>query len=189
MANTSDIKNGVCIEHNNSTWKVIEFQHVKPGKGPAFVRLKIKNLFSGKVIDNTIPAGHKVNIVRVENRKYQFLYSQSDTFYFMNKKDFNQIGVKKELIGCTELLKEGEEVEIVFRAEDELIISCELPPNVNLRVLETDPSDKGNTVNNPTKMAKLETGFSISVPLFINDGDVIKVDTEKKSYIERINKK
>lgn len=186
MATTSDIKKGLCILYNNDTFKVIEFQHVKPGKGPAFVRTKLKSLTSGKVIDNTFSGGHKIDEVRVETRKYQFLYPEGDNFHFMNTDDYNQISLQKEVLDAPDLLKEGEIVTIIVRAEDELPLSVEMPASVVLEVTHTEPGIKGNTATNATKPATVETGARINVPLFINEGDKIKIDTEKGAYLERV---
>jgi len=186
MANTSDIKKGLCIVYNNDTYKIIEFQHVKPGKGPAFVRTKLKSLTSGKVIDNTFSAGHKIEEVRVETRKYQYLYPEGDTYHFMNTDDYNQIALQKSALDAPELLKEGEIVTIIIRAADELPLAVEMPSNVVLEVTHTEPGVKGNTATNATKPATVETGAKINVPLFINEGDKIRVDTEKGAYLERV---
>ncbi|BAV94950.1 elongation factor P [Ichthyobacterium seriolicida] len=186
MGSTTDIKNGVCIEHNNSLWKVVEFQHVKPGKGPAFVRTKIKNLSTGKVVDNTFPSGHRIDIVRVENRRYQYLYNEGDTYHFMNVDDYNQITMEKELIDATQFLKEGQILEVLFDAEKEIPLTCDLPPNVVLEVVKSEPGVKGNTATNATKPVILETGASIFAPLFIEEGDKIKIDTVKGVYLERV---
>ena len=186
MANTSDIKKGLCIVYNNDTYKVIEFQHVKPGKGPAFVRTKLKSLTSGKVIDNTFSSGHKIEEVRVETRKYQYLYPEGDTYHFMNTDDYNQIALQKSALDAPELLKEGEVVTIIIRAEDELPLAVDMPSNVVLEVTHTEPGVKGNTATNATKPATVETGAKINVPLFINEGDKIRVDTEKGAYLERV---
>ncbi len=187
MATTSDIKKGLCIIYNNDTFKVIEFQHVKPGKGPAFVRTKLKSLTTGKVIDNTFSGGHKIEEVRVETRKYQYLYPEGDsTFHFMNTDDYNQISLQIEALDTPELLKEGEIVTIIVRAEDELPLSVDMPASVVLEVTHTEPGMKGNTATNATKPATVETGARINVPLFINEGDLIKIDTEKSAYLERV---
>ena len=186
MASTSDIKKGLCIKLNSDIYKVIEFLHVKPGKGPAFVRTKIKSVTTGKVIDKTFPSGHKIDDVRVENRKYQFLYSEGDTYHFMNNEDYNQIEVGKNQIESVKFLKEGLLVTIIINTENSNVLSVEMPQNVILEVSSSEPGVKGNTATNATKPAKLETGAEINVPLFINEGDKIKVDTEKGVYIERI---
>ncbi len=187
MATTSDIKKGLCIVYNHDTFKIIEFQHVKPGKGPAFVRTKLKSLTTGKVIDNTFSSGHKIEEVRVETRKYQFLYPEGgDTFHFMNVEDFNQISLQKESLDAPDLIKEGEIVTIIIRASDELPLSVDMPASVVLEIKHTEPGIKGNTATNATKPATVETGARINVPLFINEGDKIKIGTEKGNYLERV---
>ena len=186
MASTSDFRNGLILNHKNNLWKIVEFLHVKPGKGPAFVRTKLKSVTSGKVIDNTFPAGHKIDDVRVENRKYQYLYNDGETFHFMNTDDYNQIEVNKSLIEGSKFLKEGFIVTIIINTENSDILSVEMPLSVVLEVVSSEPGVKGNTATNATKPAVLETGVEINVPLFINEGDKVKVDTEKGDYIERI---
>ncbi|REE81714.1 elongation factor P [Lutibacter oceani] len=186
MATTSDIRNGLCIKHNNDIFKVVEFLHVKPGKGPAFVRTKLKSLSTGKVLDNTFPAGRKIEDIRVETRKYQFLYPEGDMFHFMNTDDYNQITLNKETLDTPELLKEGEIVTVIFNTEDSMPLSVDMPTSVILEVTHTEPGVKGNTATNATKPATVETGAQINVPLFINEGDKIKIDTSKSSYLERV---
>lgn len=186
MATTSDIKKGLCILYNNDTYKIVEFLHVKPGKGPAFVRTKLKSLTTGKVIDNTFSAGHKIEEVRVETRKYQYLYSEGDMFHFMNTDDYTQIQLQKDILDAPDLMKEGEVVTVIIRAEDELPLSVEMPANVVLEVTHTEPGVKGNTATNATKPAKVETGAEVNVPLFINEGDKIRIETEKGTYQERV---
>jgi elongation factor P len=186
MANTSDIKKGLCIVFNNDTYKIIEFQHVKPGKGPAFVRTKMKSLTTGRSLDNTFSAGHKIEEVRVETRKYQYLYPEGDTYHFMNTDDYNQITLEKEVLDAPELLKEGEIVTIIIRTSDELPLAIEMPAHVFLVVKHTEPGIKGNTATNATKPAIVETGAKVNVPLFINEGDKIKIETEKGVYMERV---
>ena len=186
MATTSDIRNGLCLRHNNDIFKVIEFLHVKPGKGPAFVRTKLKSLTSGKVLDNTFPAGRKIEDIRVETRKYQFLYPEGNTFHFMNTDDYNQITLEKENLDAPGLLKEGEIVTIIFNTEDSMPLSVDMPMSVILEITHTEPGVKGNTATNATKPATVETGASVNVPLFINEGDKIKVDTAKGAYLERV---
>lgn len=186
MATTSDIRNGLCIVFNHDTYKIIEFLHVKPGKGPAFVRTKLKSLTTGKQIDNTFSAGHKIEEVRVETRKYQYLYAEGDTFHFMNTDDYNQITLEREVLDAPDLLKEGEVVTVIVRAEDEMPLAVEMPQSVILEVTYTEPGVKGNTATNATKPATVETGASVNVPLFINEGDKIKIETTKGTYQERI---
>jgi elongation factor P len=185
MATTSDIRKGLCIRHNNDIYKIVEFLHVKPGKGPAFVRTKLKSVTSGKVLDNTFSAGHKIEDVRVETRSYQFLYSDGETYHFMNTDDYNQIALQESALDTPELLKEGEVVTIMFNTEDNMPLSVEMPASVILEVIQTEPGVKGNTATNATKPATVETGARINVPLFINEGDRIKIDTEKGAYMER----
>lgn len=185
MASTSDIRKGLCIKYNNDIYKIVEFLHVKPGKGPAFVRTKLKSVTTGKVIDNTFSAGHKIDDVRVETRSYQYLYPDGDTFHFMNTDDYNQIALQKSSLDAPDLLKEGEVVTIIFNAEDNMPLAVEMPASVILEVTHTEPGVKGNTATNATKPATVETGARINVPLFINEGDRIKVDTEKGAYMER----
>ena len=185
MASTSDIRKGLCIRYNHDIFKIVEFLHVKPGKGPAFVRTKLKSVTTGKVIDNTFSAGHKIEDVRVETRSYQYLYPEGDTFHFMNTDDYNQIALPKDSLDAPDLLKEGEVVTIIFNAEDNMPLSVEMPASVILEVTHTEPGVKGNTATNATKPATVETGARINVPLFINEGDKIKIDTEKSAYMER----
>ncbi len=187
MASTSDFKNGMCIEFNNDLYSIVQFQHVKPGKGPAFVRTKLKNIKTGKVIDNTFTSGHKINTARVERRPYQFLYKDDLGYNFMHNETFEQISLQEEMIPSLDLLKEGQDVEIMYHAETETALSCDLPPFVELEITYTEPGFKGDTSSTSAlKPAELETGAKLNVPLFINTGDKIKVDTRDRSYYERV---
>jgi|TARA_B110000971_G_scaffold86597_1_gene88983 elongation factor P len=186
MASTSDIRNGLCIKYNHDIFKVIEFLHVKPGKGPAFVRTKMKSVTNGKVIDNTFSAGHKIEEVRVETHKFQYLYNDGDTFHFMNTADYSQIELQKAVLDSPDLMKEGEVVTLLMNTEDNSPLSVDLPASVILEVTSTEPGIKGNTATNATKPATVETGATVMVPLFINEGDKIKVETAKGTYKERI---
>lgn len=186
MANTSDIRNGLCIEFNGDLYNVIEFQHVKPGKGAAFVRTRIRNLKTGKVLANTFPAGAKINIQRVERRPYQFLYKDDSGYNFMHSQSFEQVSIEKSIINAPEFLKEGQEVEIVFHADTETPLSCELPPFVELVITYTEPGVKGDTATNTLKPATVETGASVNIPLFVSEGEKIKVDTRNGAYSERV---
>ena len=186
MASTSDIRNGLCIKYNHDIYKIIEFLHVKPGKGPAFVRTKLKSVTTGKVIDNTFSAGHKIDEVRVETHKFQYLYNDGDTYHFMNTGDYSQIQLQKSVLDAPELMKEGEVVTVLINTEDDMPLSLEMPASVILEVTHTEPGVKGNTATNATKPATVETGAIVNVPLFINEGDKIKVETEKGTYKERI---
>ena len=186
MASTSDIKNGLCIKYNNDIYKIIEFLHVKPGKGPAFVRTKLRSLTNGKVLDNTFSAGHKIEEVRVENHKFQFLYPEGNEFHFMNTETFEQITLNKNILDSPDLLKEGENVMVSINTETDLPLSVDMPASVILEVTYAEPGIKGNTATNATKSATVETGATVNVPLFINEGDKIKIDTASGSYMERV---
>lgn len=186
MATTADIRKGLCINWNNDTWKIVDFQHVKPGKGPAFVRTKLKSISSGKVVDNTFPAGHKIDDVRVETRQYQYLYDDENGFHFMNNEDFTQVYLNKNMIENPQFMKAGDDVTIMFRADDETPLSAELPQFVIMEITYTEPGIKGDTATNATKPATTETGAEIRVPLFINEGDRVKINTEDGSYMERV---
>jgi elongation factor P len=186
MADTSDIRNGLCMEYNNGIYTVVEFQHVKPGKGPAFVRTKLKNVMDGRVVDNTFPSGHKINVVRIERRKHQYLYPEDGGYAFMDSENFEQITLNAALFDRPELLKEGMEVDVMFHAEKEIPLSIEMPTNVVLKITYTEPGLKGDTATNTLKPAKVETGAEVRVPLFVNEGDLIKIDTSTGAYVERV---
>jgi elongation factor P len=165
--------------------KIVEFQHVKPGKGPAFVRTKLKDIQTGKIIDHTFNSGAKIEFIRVTAEIYQYLYNDCKNFIFMDNQTYNQIEVSDILMGESYLyIKEGESIELVFDGSE--IINMNLPPKVVLMVSETEPGLKGNTATNAMKPAKLETGLEVQVPLFINEGDLIKIDTKDGSYSERV---
>lgn len=185
MADTSDFRNGLIIKFKNDLYSIVEFQHVKPGKGGAFVRSTLKNLRTGRVLENTFRAGEKVEVVRVERRKYQFLYSEGDSLVCMDNESYEQINISRDLFSDgIKFLKESEEVEILLNGSD--IISVDIPIFINLKVVETEPGFKGDTATGAMKQAKLETGVQINVPLFINEGDVLKVDTRTGEYSERV---
>ena len=189
MASTSDFKNGLCIEYNGQLFQIVQFQHVKPGKGPAFVRTKLKNVKTGRVIENTFASGVKVNTVRIERRPYQYLYKDDLGFNFMHTETYEQISLGEELIDNPGLLKDGQIIEVNFHAENELPLTVELPPFVELEVTFTIDGEKGNTASsNALKPATVETGVEIMVPMFINTGDIIKVDTRENAYAERVKK-
>ncbi|MCI9846489.1 elongation factor P [Flavobacterium pectinovorum] len=186
MASTSDIRNGLCIKYNHDIYKIIEFLHVKPGKGPAFVRTKLKSLTTGKVLDNTFSAGHKIEDVRVETHTFQFLYAEGDEFHFMNAETFEQISLNKNILDAPGLLKEGTNVMVQINTETDLPLSVDMPTSVVLEITYAEPGVKGNTATNATKSATVETGATVNVPLFINEGDKIKIDTASGSYMERV---
>jgi elongation factor P len=186
MADTSDFRNGLIIKFKNDLYSIVEFQHVKPGKGGAFVRSTLKNLRTGKVLDNTFRAGESVDTVRVERRNYQFLFRESGGLVLMDNDTYEQLTVTDELFGGGEkFLKEGESVDLLLDDDDQ-IINVEIPIHVQLEVVETEPGFRGNTATNAMKPAKLETGVTINVPLFIDQGDILKVDTRSGQYMERI---
>ena len=186
MANTSDIKNGLIINHKNGLWKIVEFLHVKPGKGPAFVRTKLKNVKTGQVVDETFRAGQKLETVRIEAKDYNYLYNDADLYYFMDSDTYEQITLSKNQIDENSLLFliENTPVTIVFNSADP--IEVRIPTHVNLKVIKTDPGEKGNTAQGGTKPATLEGGIIINVPLFIQENEIVRVDTRDKKYIERL---
>ena len=186
MANTSDIRNGLCIQYNNDIFSIVQFQHVKPGKGNAFVRTKLKSLTTGKVLDNTFPAGHKIDVVRVERRKYQFLYKDDMGFHFMNNETYEQVALDEKLIDNPGLLQEGATVDILFHAEKEIPLTMDMPAHIVAEVTYTEPGVRGDTATNVTKPATIDTGAEVKVPIFINQGDTIKIDTRTGDYIERV---
>ena len=192
MATTADIKIGMCIEFNGKTMQIVDFQHVKPGKGPAFVRTKLKNLENGRTIDNTFTAGVAIEPVRVERRPYQYLYEDDMGCNFMHTETFEQIIINRDLIDNSDLMKEGQVVEVMFHTEKETVLSAELPPIIDMEVTYTEPGVKGDTAStNSLKPATVNSatakdGATIRVPLFINTGDKIRVDTRTREYYERI---
>jgi elongation factor P len=186
MADTSDFRNGLIIKFKNDLYSIVEFQHVKPGKGGAFVRTMLKNMRTGKVLDNTFRSGESVDVVRVERKKYQYLYKEPNCMVLMDNETFEQMVVPEDLFGdSTQFLKESEEVELLLDDQD-AIISAEAPIFVILTVKETEPGFRGDTATNVMKPAILETGAQIQVPLFVNEGDVLKVDTRTGEYVERV---
>ncbi len=185
MADTSDLRNGLIIKFKNDLYTVVEFQHVKPGKGGAFVRTMLKNLKSGRVLDNTFRSGEGIDIVRVERRKYQYLYRDADFLVCMDNDTYEQINVSAQLFGDgVYYLKESEQVEILFNGEE--IINVEIPVFVSLKVKATEPGFRGDTATGAQKPATLETGATVNVPLFIEEGDFLKIDTRTGGYVERL---
>ncbi|MCD4789057.1 MAG: elongation factor P [Bacteroidales bacterium] len=186
MATTSDFKNGLTIEMNNDLLTIVEFQHVKPGKGPAFVRTKLKSLKTGKVISNTFNSGVKIDIARVERRQYQYSYKDDFGHHFLNTETWEEVTIPEDIISAPQFLKDGQEVEILFHADTETPLTCDMPAYVVLKITYTEPGEKGNTATNALKDAKLETGATVKVPLFVNEGEKIKVDTRSGEYSERV---
>jgi elongation factor P len=188
MATTADIKNGMCINHNGGLWLIIEFLHVKPGKGAAFVRTKLRNLATGRVVDHTFNSGVKIDPVRIETREYQYLYNDDTGYVFMNTDNYEQVSVEKHLINAPEFLKDGVVCLLQFHADEERVLSCELPAHVEVEVTYSEPGIKGDTATNTLKPATVDTGVEVRVPLFVDTGDWIKVDTRTKEYVERVKK-
>ncbi|WP_373398140.1 elongation factor P [Algoriphagus halophilus] len=186
MASTADFKNGLCLVMNNEIYSIVDFQHVKPGKGAAFVRTKLKGLTNGKTLDKTFNAGEKVETARVEKRPHQFLYKDDMGYHFMDTNTFEQIPIEEKLIERPDLLKDGQMVDILVHDETETPISVELPPFVELMITYTEPGIKGDTATNALKPATLETGATVMVPLFVEQDIMIKVDTRDGSYSERV---
>jgi len=187
MATTADFKNGLCIDYNGKPCSIVWFQHVKPGKGGAFVKVKMRNLDNGRILENTFTAGEKIDIIRIERRPYQFLYKDDTGFHFMHGETFEQIDLHEDMIANADLMKEGQFVEMMFHADEERVLTCELPPFVEMEITYTEPAVKGDTAStNAQKSATLETGANVMVPLFINQGERIKVDTRDRSYAERV---
>jgi len=186
MATTADIRNGLCIKHQGKLYTIVEFQHVKPGKGPAFVRTKIKNLETGKVLDHTFSAGHSIDIVRIEHRPYQYLYPEGEGFHFMHTDTYEQVFIEKHLVDKAEFLKEEMVCTIMYHADEEVPLSVELPSFIEAEVTYTEPGIRGDTATNALKPATIDTGAEVRVPLFINQGDKIKIDTRTGQYSERV---
>lgn len=188
MASTSDIRNGLCIRHNNDIFSIVEFQHVKPGKGAAFVRTKLKSLTTGRVLDNTFPAGHKIDEVRVERHKMQYLYNDDMGYHFMDMESYEQVALSEKLLENPGLLKESAEVDVLYDAKENVPLTMEMPQYVEMEITYTEPGVKGDTATNTLKPATVETGFEIRVPLFVNIGDWVKIDTTSGAYVERVKK-
>jgi len=184
MISTNDFKNGMTIKIDNNLFSIIEFQHVKPGKGPAFVRTKLKNLRTGATIDNTFNAGVKVETAHIDKKPMQFLYLMGDTYYFMNMNDFEQIELDKKSLGDdTKYLKENLDVEIVFYEGE--MLGMNLPDKIEMEVVQTEPGVRGNTTSSAMKDATLETGMVIKVPLFVNQNDKVIISTKDGKYVSK----
>ena len=187
MASTSDFRNGLCFMFKGEIHTIVSFMHVKPGKGPAFVRTKLRNIKTGRVIDNTFNSGVKVEDVRVERRQYQYLYKDDQGLNVMNNQTFEQISLPESMIDNADLMKEGQNIEIQFHADEEIPLTAEMPAVVELIVTATIGGERGNTASsNALKPATVETGAEIMVPMFINEGDLIRVSTVDRSYNERV---
>ena len=184
MATTADIRNNAVILHKNKRMKVIGFQHVKPGKGGAFVRTKLKDIQTGKILDETFNAGHKLEFIRVEAKAMQFLYVDGEAFVFMDNETFDQLNIPSNSVGDGKnYLTAGLNVDLLFDGDE--VLDVRLPAHVILEVIETEPGFKGNTATGASKPAKVETGFVLNVPLFISEEDKLKIDTRTGEYVER----
>ena len=186
MATTADFRNGMCIDLDGQYYVIIEFLHVKPGKGAAFVRTKLKNVTTGRVLDKTFNSGVRVDEVRIERRSFQYLYRDDMGYNFMNTETFEQIPIAEEQIDGVKFLKEGDVVEVQIHAVSGTILTAEMPTHVVLQVTYTEPGIRGDTATNTLKPATVETGAEVRVPLFINEGEKIKIDTRNGAYVERV---
>lgn len=186
MINAQDIKNGTCIRMDNQLYFVIEFLHVKPGKGNTFMRTKLKNVVDGRVLERRFNIGEKLEDVRVERRPYQYLYAEGGDDIFMDNESYEQIPINKELVTGAAFMKEGDTVEVVRDASTETVLFAEMPVKTILKITYTEPGIKGDTATNTLKPATVETGAEVRVPLFVNEGDSIEIDTRDGSYISRV---
>ncbi|MCS7035395.1 MAG: elongation factor P [Saprospiraceae bacterium] len=188
MATTADIRNGLCIELNNDIMKVIDFQRFQVGRGSGKVWTKLKSTTTGKIIEHTFQSGHTITEVRVERRKFQYLYPEGDSYVLMNQETYDQITVPSEMIENARFLKEGDTVDVLYHAQKEIPLSVEMPPNVVLQITYTEPGVRGDTATNTLKPATVETGAEVRVPLFCETGEYIRIDTATGEYIERVKK-
>ena len=185
MATTADIRNGMCIELDGQYFFITEFLHVKPGKGAAFVRTKLKNVETGRVLDKTFNSGVRIEEVRIERRSYQYLYKDEMGYNFMNSETFEQISIPGEKIEGVQYLKDGDIVEVQVHSDTDAVLTAEMPMHVVLEVTYTEPGLRGDTATNTLKPATVETGAEVRVPLFIDTGEKIKIDTRTGTYVER----
>lgn len=185
MISSNDLKSGTCFRYDDQLWKITEFQHVKPGKGPAFVRVKQINLRTGSIVERTYRAGEKIEDIRVESREMSYLYHDGTNYMFMDNESYEQLGVNEKLIGdkAGYLLENTNSTVLMHENE---ILDVSLPTFLEVKVVKTDPGEKGNTAQGGSKPATIESGATIHVPLFINEGDKIKVDTRDGRYVERV---
>lgn len=187
MASTQDFRNGFTFIWNDDVWQIVEFMHVKPGKGGAFVRTKLRNVRSGKMVDNVFRAGERVQEARVERRPHQFLYEDDMGLHLMNNETYEQTTLPASRVEARGFIKEGGQIDLLIHTETEEPLAVEIPRHVELKITQTEPGVRGDTATGATKPAVLESGATINVPLFINEGDVVRVDTEEGSYITRVS--
>ena len=186
MIKSQDIKKGTCIRMDGKLYFCIDFLHVKPGKGNTIMRTTLKDVVSGRVLEKRFNIGEALEDVRVERRPYQYLYMDGDDYIFMNQETYDQVPIAKDLITGVDFMKESDIVEVVSDADTNTILFAEMPVKTNLRITHSEPGIKGDTATNATKPATLETGVDVRVPLFINEGDLIQVDTRDGSYLNRV---
>ena len=186
MIKSQDIKKGTCIRMDGKLYFCIDFLHVKPGKGNTIMRNTLKDVVSGQVLEKRFNIGEALEDVRVERRPYQYLYQEGADYIFMNQETYDQIPIAKDLITGVDFMKESDVVEVVSDADTNTILYAEMPVKTNLRITHSEPGIKGDTATNATKPATLETGVEVRVPLFINEGDLIQVDTRDGSYLQRV---
>ncbi|MBO5603583.1 MAG: elongation factor P [Prevotella sp.] len=186
MIKSQDIKKGTCIRMDGKLYFCIDFLHVKPGKGNTIMRTTLKDVVSGRVLEKRFNIGEALEDVRVERRPYQYLYMDGADYIFMNQETYDQVPIAKDLITGVDFMKESDIVEVVSDADTNTILFAEMPVKTNLRVTHSEPGIKGDTATNATKPATLETGVEVRVPLFINEGDLIQVDTRDGSYLQRV---
>ena len=186
MIKSQDIKKGTCIRMDGKLYFCIDFLHVKPGKGNTIMRTTLKDVVSGRVLEKRFNIGEALEDVRVERRPYQYLYLEGEDYIFMNQETYDQIPIAKELITGVDFMKESDIVDVVSDADTNTILYAEMPVKTNLRITHSEPGIKGDTATNATKPATLETGVEVRVPLFINEGDLIQVDTRDGSYLQRV---
>ena len=186
MINSQDIKKGVAVRMDGGIWVCIDFQHRKPGKGNTIMNIKLKNASDGRVLERRFNIGEKLEDVRLERRPYQFLYKEGDDYIFMNQETFDQAPIPSDLVTGVEFMKESDIVEVVSDADTETVLYAEMPVKTVLRVVHSEPGVKGDTATNTLKPATLETGAEIRVPLFINEGELVQVDTRDGSYLQRM---
>ena len=186
MINSQDIKKGTCIRMDGKLYFCIDFLHVKPGKGNTIMRTTLKDVVSGRVLEKRFNIGEALEDVRVERRPYQYLYHEGADYIFMNQETYDQIPIQRDLITGVDFMKESDIVEVVSDADTNTILFAEMPVKTTLRITHSEPGIKGDTATNATKPATLETGVEVRVPLFVNEGDLIQVDTRDGSYLQRV---
>ncbi|TNE60328.1 MAG: elongation factor P [Bacteroidetes bacterium] len=188
MATTADIRNGLCIELNNDILKVIDFKRFQVGRGSGKVWVKLKSTTSGKIIEHTFQSGHNISDVRVERRKFQYLYPEEGAYVLMNQETYDQISVPEDQIDNGKFLKEGADVDVLYDAQKDTLLSVEMPQTVVLEITYTEPGVRGDTATNTLKPATVETGAEVRIPLFCEVGDLVKIDTTTGAYMERVKK-